>query len=526
MIFIKKIISIRFLFILIYIITQIFNLEIRNGIYLIKNLENNYYLTVDKNNLILSNKQTNFRLIFIKSNTFIIETKHNKKKIGIDDKDKIVIYNYIGNIKKTKIFWNITQNLRKEFLIQNLYNHKYIEINYSSFQCSTNFINLKSIRNFQFNFVKLAEEGILNKESLYLINKESIDIVIKYIDLTDKELKRDGITQIYKDKDNEELRFSLRSIIQYLPWIRKIYILMPNKKVKFLKSIEEINYKIIYIKDKELLGFDSANIHAFTFKFYNLEKFGVSKNFIYMEDDFFIGRPLKKSDFFYYDEKNNKVLPYLLTKYFQEINKNEILNQYYQLLEKKDLIHPHSYEGWWLSIYNTDKYLMERYKFPLINTNFTHNAIAENIDELKELYDEIKDYKYINETLYSKERHILTLNKPHFYNLYQLNLKKKKVHTIPYRYISIESMKIANFDVPLFVLNTGGNHRPTNQQYKIQKKIMEKKFPFPTKYEIIDKNVMKSLIIRGFHKTLYLFITFIFTKIFTINFLFPEDENE
>ena len=292
---------------------------------------------------------------------------------------------------------------------------------------------------------------------------------------------------------------------------------MPNKKVKFFKSIEDINYKIIYIKDKDLLGFDSANIHSFAFKLYDLEKFGISKNFIYMEDDFFIGKPLNKSDFFYYDEIKRKVVPYLLTKYFQEMNQSSILAQYYNLLEKKDFIHPHSKDGWWFSIYNTNKYFIERYKLPLINTNFTHNAIAENIDDLKEIYEEIQDYKYINETLYYKERHILSLNQPYFYNLYQLNIKKKKIHSIPYKYISIELIKLVNLDIPLFVINTGGNHIPTNQQYKIQKKIMEKRFPFSNKYEINNKSLGKIIVIKElFVLFLYLLIIFTMIKIYTI----------
>ena len=37
-----------------------------------------------------------------------------------------------------------------------------------------------------------------------------------------------------------------------------------------------------------------------------MENLGISKNFIYMEDDFFIGKELKKFDFFYYDEKLEK----------------------------------------------------------------------------------------------------------------------------------------------------------------------------------------------------------------------------
>ena len=114
---------------------------------------------------------------------------------------------------------------------------------------------------------------------------------------------------------------------------------MPNEKVKFFKAIEEIKDKIIYIKDKDLIGFDSANIFAFTFKLHFLEKFGISKNFIYMEDDFFIGKPLKKQDFFYYDEKEKEISPYILTNYFNEMNKTEINNEFNNLVNSKDLFH-------------------------------------------------------------------------------------------------------------------------------------------------------------------------------------------
>ena len=62
-------------------VLRIINMQIQNGIYLIKNLNNNNYLTIENNNLILSNKQTNFRIILIKYNIYIIETKHKRKKI-------------------------------------------------------------------------------------------------------------------------------------------------------------------------------------------------------------------------------------------------------------------------------------------------------------------------------------------------------------------------------------------------------------------------------------------------------------
>ena len=73
---------------------------------------------------------------------------------------------------------------------------------------------------------------------------------------------------------------------------------MPNKKISFFKSIDEIKEKLIYVNDKDLLGYNTASVTPFLFNLYKMEKFGMSKNFIYMDDDYFIGKPLKKSDFF------------------------------------------------------------------------------------------------------------------------------------------------------------------------------------------------------------------------------------
>ena len=74
-----------------------------------------------------------------------------------------------------------------------------------------------------FKIIRVYNEANLKKNDLLEIQKEQIDIVIKYIDLTDKNLNRSGFNQTYKDFDNEELRFSLRSILYYIPWVRKIY---------------------------------------------------------------------------------------------------------------------------------------------------------------------------------------------------------------------------------------------------------------------------------------------------------------
>ena len=341
-----------------------------NGIYNIKNLATNLYLSFKNNKLILSDNKSQFRITLINSNLYIIDSRFKNKRIGVDRKNNIKIYNKIDYKAQNNIYWNLIKNKDNSFFIQNQFNHKFLKVKNNQLYCSIFSKNNKtensSIINDGFNFIliKLFQERI--NKNLKKINDESIDVIIKYIDLTDKSLIREGIIQTYKDKDNEELRYSIRSILQYAPWIRKIYILMPNEKVKFFKSVDEISEKIIYIKDKDFLGYESANIHAFAFNLYKLEKFGVSKNFIYMEDDFFIGKKLKKSDLFYYDEKTKKVVPYILSFYFHEANNTNILNNYDNFLQIKDSIHPHSDIGWKFSILSTEKYFLEKYKNPII----------------------------------------------------------------------------------------------------------------------------------------------------------------
>jgi len=282
---------------------------------------------------------------------------------------------------------------------------------------------------------------------------------------------------------------------------------MPNEKVKFLKPYEDIKDKIIYVNDKDFLGYDSANIFAFSFNLYKMEKFGISKNFIYMEDDYFIGKELKKSDFFYYDVKEKKVYPYVINTIFFEMDKGKILKNQKKMYKKKESIKPHSNLGWNFSIMNTDKYFIKKYKIPIISAKFTHCALPENLEDLKEIFQEIQDYEFINETLFSKTRHVLTLNQPEFINLYQLNIKHRKVHQIKNAYINMEKIKLNKLNIDLFVLNTGGNHKPSEEKYKNLKNIMKRRFPKSTIYEINEniQMIYKLLII--------LFIVIIFIKL-------------
>jgi hypothetical protein len=156
--------------------------------------------------------------------------------------------------------------------------------------------------------------------------------------------------------------------------------------------------------------------------------------------------------------------------------------------------------AWALSLLSTEKFFIDYYKDKtLINQTPTHNAIAYNIKDLKEIYDLIKNnYQYANETLLSLERHILTLQTQHFVDLYTLNIKNRKVHTINYNVIPMKLLKPDYLNIDLFVINTGGDEIYTEEDFQNQKEIMQMRFPEPSPYEIPDKN--KKVITKHFNQ--------------------------
>ena len=90
----------------------------------------------------------------------------------------------------------------------------YIKINKLNIICE----NIKEEEATLFNLFIIFEEVEENEKENMLIEKEPIDVLIKYIDLKD-----------------------IRSILKNIPWIRKIFILMPNKKVRYFKDYNIIN---------------------------------------------------------------------------------------------------------------------------------------------------------------------------------------------------------------------------------------------------------------------------------------------
>ena len=251
--------------------------SIKDAVYIIRNREGNVNLETNTQIEFTNTKfnlKKNFELIKeINSNNgseifYFIKDKENNALLSADkENDHLTFYSHNSDINYA--LWNITPKINEEnkliYYVQNKRTKKYWEItkqnNSYEIKMNNSYIEANLSKVYEFLFIELFQNvGQTNSD---LLEKEPIDVLIKYIDLTDKSLNRSGINQIKKDFENCELKYSVRSILQNIPWIRKIFILMPNDRVPYFKPKEEIEEKIVYVKDKDVLGFDSENSDVF-----------------------------------------------------------------------------------------------------------------------------------------------------------------------------------------------------------------------------------------------------------------------
>jgi hypothetical protein len=95
----------------------------------------------------------------------------------------------------------------------------------------------------------------------------------------------------------DELRYSLRSLAQYAPWIRQIYLVTDDQTPDWLNTehpgITVVSHRDIF-SDPSLLP--TFNSHAIESQLHHIE--GLSEHFLYLNDDVFLGRLATPQDFF------------------------------------------------------------------------------------------------------------------------------------------------------------------------------------------------------------------------------------
>ena len=478
--------------------------DIPNGLYIIKN-KDNFNLCLMNSSLYFSSEESCQFFIYRKeiqslheyditpseeNKYYFIEDEKTGKKIFFNETSKSISVSNEKEDYSDNFLWEILPKKDSFFEIK-LKTKKYF-ISYEDTEektakvfCESSWSSLAQEHETKIKFMEIYHE-LEKKGENKILEKEPIDVVIKYIDVNDKNINRKYMGQIEKDKHNNELKYSLRSIFKNIPWINKIFIIMPNDKIDFLKEKEDIKDKIVFIKDSSILGFDSGSPPAFQFNLHKLKEYNLSENFILMDDDYFIAQPLKKSDLFY--EEKGVVYPLLISDVYNIVNSDELQKQLLDGMNKIDEINYHSKEGFEFRKISTLSFVQKIFEDndeanKLIEVGFTHNAIPLKISDVEEVYNKIdNDYKYSEFCLRGKERNVRNLQPQILFMSYVKNKYNRPVNKISWKYYDLSEVNNVNLNSQLFVINKEDKEYDNNI-YQKEEEVLNKLFPDAIKYE-------------------------------------------
>ncbi|MFG3696692.1 stealth family protein [Micromonospora sp. NPDC047620] len=96
----------------------------------------------------------------------------------------------------------------------------------------------------------------------------------------------------------DELRYSLRSVVSFAPWVRQIYLVTDDQIPPWL-DVEHPMVRVV--RHREIFGdtgrLPTFNSHAIESRLHLIP--GLSEHFVYLNDDMFFGRPLLPTTFFH-----------------------------------------------------------------------------------------------------------------------------------------------------------------------------------------------------------------------------------
>lgn len=168
--------------------------------------------------------------------------------------------------------------------------------------------------------------------------------------------------------NREELKYSLRSIYEYAPWVRNIYI-VSNCSPPVWLNLE--NDRIKWIYHEEIMDCDylpTFNSHAIESSIHKIP--GLSNYFIYFNDDCFFAKNIKKSDFFL----SNGIA--------------KLRFEPYGMVHGKPSMEDPDY----LNAARNGQYLLEKTFYKTVTELHTHSPQAMNMSLLQELEKKYKTY--------------------------------------------------------------------------------------------------------------------------------------
>lgn len=149
------------------------------------------------------------------------------------------------------------------------------------------------------------ENNFMNGYNTKLFHSSDIDIVIPWVDGTDREWRakketyslgtcEDGGEERYRDW--ELLAYWFRGIERFAPWVRKIFFVTDGQLPEWLNTGHP---KLYIVKHKDFIPeqfLPTFNANVIELHFHKIS--GLAENFIYFNDDMFLLRPVKPENFF------------------------------------------------------------------------------------------------------------------------------------------------------------------------------------------------------------------------------------
>lgn len=135
-----------------------------------------------------------------------------------------------------------------------------------------------------------------------------VDVVYTWVDASDGEWRRahsrhspettfdESANNVERYIDRDELRYSMRSIWMFAPFVRHIYIVTAGQRPAWLKDhpqVTIVHHDEIFLDRSALPTFNSHAIESCLHRIADL-----SENFVYFNDDVFLGRETSAGDFF------------------------------------------------------------------------------------------------------------------------------------------------------------------------------------------------------------------------------------
>ncbi len=340
------------------------------------------------------------------------------------------------------------------------------------------------------------------------MKKFPVDVVYTWVDGSDSKWleKKKRTLEKYADhhaseevsgagrfRSNDELRYSVRSVMKFGPWIRKVFIVTDDQVPDWLdtsnRRVEIVDHKDIFDNKEHLPSFNS---HAIGLRLHHIED--LSDRFLYLNDDVFLGRPTSVSDFFHESGKGKLFTGKRLRRMWPRT-----------LLRESSVVRDNPHHR---AVYNTRRVVYQRCG-RVVNYNMRHGVKVSSRTTRRELESEFphivgstlagqfRDNTDTMSTCLEAFYEIGTRrNKPYFINTFRGDLRrycigwirrKRDDVFIPLERGSMEKIKgrltaIRKYGPLMFCINDGPG--ASRERVELAMDFLEDYFPEPSECEL------------------------------------------